>query len=82
VVQLTRLNGDIVVVNAAAIDLVEPTPDTRLTLASVRGVMVRESVAEVVAAVTAWYQAVGRPLAAAKSGLTDELGPAESAPVE
>lgn len=61
VIYVTRLNGGPVVVNAAAIEFVEATPDTRLTLASGRWIMVRESIAEVVERVTAYYARVGHP---------------------
>lgn len=72
-VYLTRLNGDVIVVNAGAIDFVEPTPDTRITMASGRWVMVRESVAAVVAAVTAYCQATGRPDAGPRNRAIEEV---------
>lgn len=81
-VQLTRLNGDVVVVNASAIDLVEPTPDTRLTLASGRQLMVRESIPQVILAVTTFYQTIGRPGVGTRDRRSDELGAAEPDPAE
>lgn len=46
---LTRLNDKRVVVNAELIKLIESTPDTLLTLTTGEHMMVRESVADVVA---------------------------------
>ena len=46
---LTRLNGKRVVVNAELIKLIESTPDTLITLTSGEHMMVRDSVADVVA---------------------------------
>jgi flagellar protein FlbD len=45
---LTRLNGQLVVVNAELIKFVEKTPDTMLTLTSGDRLMVQESVDQVV----------------------------------
>lgn len=46
---LTRLNDKQVVVNAELIKMIEATPDTLLTLTNGEHMMVRESVADVVA---------------------------------
>ena len=46
---LTRLNDKQVVVNAELIKIIEATPDTLLTLTNGEHMMVRESVADVVA---------------------------------
>lgn len=47
-IQLTRLNDKILVVNAELIEFVESTPDTILTLNTGHKVLVRESVDEVI----------------------------------
>ncbi len=47
-IELTRLNGKDLVVNAELIELIERTPDTILTLTTGRKIMVKESVEEVV----------------------------------
>ena len=47
-IELTRLNGKDLVVNAELIELIESTPDTILTLTTGRKIMVKESVEEVV----------------------------------
>jgi len=47
-IQLTRLNGKKLVVNAELIEFVESTPDTILTLNTGHKVLVRESVDEVI----------------------------------
>lgn len=47
-IELTRLNGKDLVVNAELIALIERTPDTILTLTTGRKIMVKESVEEVV----------------------------------
>ena len=47
-IQLTRLNGKMLAVNAELIEFVESTPDTILTLNTGHKVLVRESVDEVI----------------------------------
>ena len=47
-IQLSRLNGKPLVVNAELIELIEETPDTILTLTTGRKIIVKESVAEVI----------------------------------
>ena len=62
-IQLTRLNGQPVVVNAELIETVEATPDTLLTLTTARRIVVQESVAEVIARVISYRRSLctGRP---------------------
>ncbi len=59
-IELTRINGSQVVVNAELIEFIESTPDTVVSLTSGKKVMVREDVDEVVRRVVA-YQRRLRP---------------------
>ncbi len=47
-IQVTRLDGSPVVINAELIELVETTPDTVLSLTTSKKMVIRESVQEVV----------------------------------
>mgnify|MGYP000389064234 CR=1 FL=1 len=47
-IELTRLNGSRITINAMLIEHLESTPDTVITLTTGRKVVVRESVDEVV----------------------------------
>jgi len=49
-IQLTRLDGKPLVLNAEWIQSVEPTPDTLITMTTGEKLMVRNSVEEVVSA--------------------------------
>lgn len=46
-IQLTRLNGQAIMVNADLIESVEPTPDTVITLVSGNKLIVRDSMDEI-----------------------------------
>lgn len=59
-IQLTRLNGQPLVVNAELIETVESTPDTVVTLTTARKIVVRESPDDVVRRVLAYRRAVLR----------------------
>jgi len=63
-IELTRINGSQVVVNAELIEFIESTPDTVVSLTSGKKVMVREDVDEVVRRVVA-YQRRLRPASVA-----------------
>lgn len=58
-IQVHRLHGEQLFINAAHIVAVEPTPDTLLHLHDGSRLMVRESAQDVCAAVTRWFQDVG-----------------------
>jgi flagellar protein FlbD len=47
VIQLTRLNGQPIMVNADLIESVEPTPDTVITLVSGNKLIVRDTMDEI-----------------------------------
>lgn len=57
-IEVTRLNGQLLVVNAELIETVEATPDTVVTLTTGRKLVVREPVAEVARRVIAYRRAL------------------------
>jgi flagellar protein FlbD len=57
-IQVTRLNGKVFVLNAEWIRFVEATPDTVITLTQDEKVLVRETVEEVVRRVIAYHREV------------------------
>ena len=61
-VKLTRLNQNQIVINAEMIEFVEAIPDTIVTLASGKKLMVTESVDEVIDKVIAYRRSCGEPL--------------------
>ena len=67
-IYLTRLNDEQIVVNAALIEFIEATPDTIISLATGRKLMVRENVAEVLERVIAYQQRIGHPTVIPYSG--------------
>ncbi|MCL6450693.1 MAG: flagellar FlbD family protein [Acetobacteraceae bacterium] len=60
-IQVTRLGGDSVVINAELIEAVEATPDTVITLTTGRKLIVQEPVAEVVRRVIQYRRDIGWP---------------------
>ncbi len=60
-IRITRLNNSEVVVNANLIEFVEATPDTVITLANDRRIIVRESVDDVMRQVMEFLRAVYAP---------------------
>ncbi|HOF87739.1 MAG TPA: flagellar FlbD family protein [Armatimonadota bacterium] len=71
-IRLSRLQGEMIVINAGLIEFVEATPDTLISMATGRKVMVRESVDEVIERVTAYYARIGRPPFTPLPGEQDE----------
>ena len=63
-IEVTKLNGDSYFINAETIDFIEELPDTTLTLASGKKVVVKEPVETVVAKVIEYKQTIylGQPL--------------------
>ncbi len=57
-IQVTRLNGKVFVLNAEWIKFVEATPDTVITLTQDEKVLVRETLEEVVRRVVAYHREV------------------------
>lgn len=60
-IRLTRLQGEEIVINAGLIEFVERTPDTVITMATGRKVMVRESIDAVIDKVVAYSSRIGHP---------------------
>ncbi len=58
-IQLTKLNGTLVGVNALFIETVEMVPDTVITLTTGKKMIVRETMEEVAERVTTFYRQVG-----------------------
>lgn len=61
-IQLTRINGDTVVVNAELIEFVEETPDTVLTLTTGKKLMVKEPASRVVELVKGYRRSLTQDL--------------------
>lgn len=63
-IEVTRLNGEVLILNAELIEKVEATPDTVITLTTGRKVVVCETLSQLVARVLDYRRAVaagGRP---------------------
>ncbi|MEK8130225.1 flagellar FlbD family protein [Paenibacillus filicis] len=58
-VELTRLNGKTITINALLIETIENTPDTMISLVNGKKIMVLEPVPEVVELVQRYMQTVG-----------------------
>lgn len=63
-IEVTKLNGDNYFINAETIDFIEELPDTTLTLASGKKVVVKDSVKDIVDKVIQYKQTIylGQPL--------------------
>lgn len=57
-ITVTRLNGDIITVNAELIETLEATPDSVMTLTTGKKIVVKESVDEIIAKTVAYKQAI------------------------
>jgi len=60
-IQLTRLNGEAMQINAFQVESVEANPDTRVTLMNGRQIYVRESTDEVREAMRGWFRSLHVP---------------------
>jgi len=58
-INVTRMNGAQLVINAELIEFLEATPDTVLTLSTGTKLVLRDSVQEVVAKVIEYRRAIG-----------------------
>lgn len=70
-IELTRLNGSRITINALLIEHLESTPDTVITLTTGRKVVVRETVEEVVALAVEYLKSLregGAPVNIAQLG--------------
>lgn len=71
-IQVTRLNGSKLVVNALLIETMDATPDTVLTLTTGNKIVVREPVQDVINLVQTYLQGIGAFGASLKSyGMED-----------
>jgi flagellar protein FlbD len=57
-IRLTRLNGKEYVVNALLIESMEATPDTMITLVNGKKFVVKESISQVICALTEFYKEI------------------------
>lgn len=78
-IQLTRLNGNSLVVNSDLIKFVEQAPDTVLTLVSGEKVIVRENAGEVLNRILEFRRSIlqGFQLAEDKAGVISTTGASE-----
>ena len=60
-IELHRLNGAVIVINAELVESLEPTPDTVVTLTTGRRIMVAEPVHDVIDRIVAYHRAVLHP---------------------
>jgi len=58
-IEVTKINGEALVVNSLLIELIEATPDTVITLTTGRKIMVREQVPEVIRRAADYHRSVG-----------------------
>ena len=47
-IELTRLHGELIVINADLIEFIEPTPDTMISTTTGKKILVKESVEDVI----------------------------------
>lgn len=58
-IQLTRLNDQVFMLNAVHIEQIESLPDTTITLFNGKKIVVKDPQPEVIQLITAFYQKVG-----------------------
>jgi len=61
VIELTRLNGEPLVVHAAQLESLDNGVDTRVTLVNGKQLYVRESAEEVIDRMRDWYRTIAGP---------------------
>ncbi|MCK8823545.1 flagellar FlbD family protein [Fuchsiella alkaliacetigena] len=66
-IEVTKLNGTPLVINAELIELVETTPDTVVSLTSGRKIVVQEDAASIVERVVDYKQEINKTLEVIKS---------------
>ncbi|WP_100010952.1 flagellar FlbD family protein [Lentibacillus sediminis] len=71
-IQLIRLNGETFFLNALMIEQVEALPDTTITLAGGKKLVVRNSESELTALITDYYQQIGLQAIINKAGGSNE----------
>ena len=60
-IHVTRLGGEEIVLNASLIEFIEATPDTLISMATGRKLMVLETIDTVVQRVLVYQQRIGHP---------------------
>lgn len=58
-ITVTRLNGEKITVNSGLIEFLEATPDTVISMATGRKIMVLESIPAVISLIQAYQQQIG-----------------------
>lgn len=71
-IELTRLNGDVFLLNALMIKELQSLPDTTITLIDGKKIVVREQVDAVSAMITSYYQQIGLQQLISKAGESNE----------
>lgn len=59
-IELTKLNGDKLVINSDLIEFVEALPDRLITLTTGKKIMVREEIPEIIAAIVEFRQRISQ----------------------
>jgi len=78
-IKVTRINGEPVVVNADFIELVEPTPDTVISLTTGKKMMVQETVDQVIERIVEYRARIGartQPQTRSRAGDEDDAAAA------
>ena len=57
-IEVTKLNGEIIIINVDHLELVESHPDTTLVLGNDKRIVVRDSVQEIVRKVKEWQRSI------------------------
>ena len=63
-IKVTRLNGQLIVLNADLIEFVEEIPDTIISLTTGKKIMVQENAEQIIEKVTAFKRNSGAPVSA------------------
>lgn len=71
-IQVTRLNGETLYVNAVLIESIEEKPDTLITLTNGKKMIVRERALEIADRITRYMQGIGSIRLAVKAQSAEE----------
>ncbi|OXM15990.1 flagellar FlbD family protein [Paenibacillus herberti] len=71
-IQVTRLNGSKLTINALLIELIEETPDTLISMTTGKKMVILESAAVLVDRIIDYQRAIGLTAASVKSAATEE----------
>ncbi|MCM3746004.1 flagellar FlbD family protein [Paenibacillus pasadenensis] len=71
-IQVTRLNGSKLVINALLIELIEETPDTLITMTTGKKMVIQESAEVLVGRIVDYQRAIGLTAAFVKGAATEE----------